>query len=97
MTLSLGEDGRQKHSSVAGRARCLHRNDLGPMWRLEDSATLSEQENPSVSGYWPRRQSPVVNHKALIPVRGSQPPWKNYQNKFVRSTGDRTRGLTGDT
>lgn len=73
-----------------------------PCGGWEDPAKLTEQkaqEKPSVSVHWPRRQFPVVYHKALLPARGRQPPWKNYKSNQThrrQSTGT-TEGTPDST
>ena len=84
-----GGGGRGQTEEGTGRTPARHKEDGQ---RTEDSQSTwlnnGAQGGPITRGLRPRRQSPVVDHRALFPP--SRPTRKNYKHQPIRSTGDRT-------
>lgn len=53
------------------------------------------QENPLVSVYWPRRQFPVVYHKALIPGQGLSASLEKLQKQTNQIHRGQSMGAGG--
>ena len=81
--------GRGQTEEGTGRTPARHREDGQ---RTEDSQSTwlnnGARGGPVTRGLQPRRESPVMDHRALFPP--SRPTRKNYKHQPIRSTGDGT-------